>query len=163
MLIIVEGPDGSGKTTLCNNLAVNGYTIERHQRYDNFSESYVLQMMLSKEVYVVDRMILTQWAYRILDKQPLDDCDFKWNSLVMILNKRYTKVIYCCNKNAYKYSIQRGEDNITSKYKADKLKRIYDFIISTLNLFKVVSIFRYDFEKQNLQDVIKFIGGIDAV
>lgn len=156
MVIIVEGPDGSGKTTLCNKLNEQGFTIIRRVRSDtNFSFTEFVNMQHSNTTYVMDRAMLTPWAYRLLDEQALDHDDFTLLEVITLLSK--SKLIYCTCKRSYDYSILRGEDNITDRLTSMRLRTIYDFIVDTLKLYNISTIYEYDFEKQSFDDVIKFI------
>ena len=156
MLIIIEGPDGSGKTTLCNKLAEHGFTILRRVRDDkNFSFTEFTNMQHSNTVYVLDRALLTPWAYRLLDKQNLNVDDFTLSEVITLLSK--SKLIYCTCKHSYDYSMLRGEDNISDRLTSMHLRTIYDFIVDTLKLYNISTIYEYDFEKQSFDDVIKFI------
>lgn len=159
MLVIIEGPDGSGKTTLCKKLKENGCIALRRERGYNWTIGEVCTIMLSDAVVVVDRMILTQIVYRLYDGKSLDKCDFNWNQICTILNKRLTKIIYCCTPNAYEYSIARGEENIKYEYEAMEIQKLYNYVVRVLELYEVVPVYHYDFEKQTVQDVLNFIGG----
>jgi hypothetical protein len=156
MLVIIEGIDGSGKSTLCEQLSNKGYTIVRKSRTDKnltFREFRFLQF--AKEKYVIDRALLTPWAYRLLDNQQLDCDDFSFKEIITFLED--SPIIYCNCSNAFVYAIKRGEENIDSISKSNKLRQIYDFIIGTLELYNAATIFKYDFEKQTVDDVINFI------
>lgn len=156
MLIIVEGPDGSGKSTLCEQLKDNGYDILRRVKSDkNFAYFEFKELQNSNQVYVIDRAILTPWAYRLLDGGDLNPDDFRFLEAILLLNN--SPIIYCNCPNSFEYSMRRGEDNITDKKVSKDLRTIYDFIIKTLKLYNVSTIFEYDFEKQSVEDVIKFI------
>ena len=156
MMVIVEGPDGSGKSTLCNELSKHGYTILRRVITDkNFTVLEVLNLALSNDKFVIDRALLTPWAYRLLDKKPLNDDDFTFSQIQFLL--KYCTVIYCNTDKCFEYSMTRGEDNITSESKATELRKNYDFIINTLKLFNLCKVFEYDFTINTVEDVLKFL------
>ena len=161
MIVIIEGPDGSGKTTLCKQLQNAGYNIVAKPRGENLSFAEFMDLKLSSDVYVFDRALLTPWAYRILDNEKLDTDDYDIMEMIMLLKS--SKIIYCNCENAYEYSIKRGEDNIDTIDKAMKLRQLYDFIISTVKLYKLGQIFEYDFEKSTLNDVLDFIKNKEEV
>lgn len=158
MLVIVEGIDGSGKTTLCNNLKTRGCEVIRKSRDDrNFSLAEMHSYAVTDKIIVLDRAILTPWAYRIFDGAKLDAGDYCFSeALAILLN---AKVIYCNNSNAYHWSMQRGETNITNFDDSERLRNIYDVIIGTIKLYNLSTVFEYDFEKDSVEDVIKFIQG----
>lgn len=158
MLIIVEGIDGSGKTTLCNNLKTYGYKVIRKERDDkNFSVEEMYYYAITDKIIVIDRAILTPWAYRIFDGTKLDADDYCFNEALRILAN--AKIIYCNNGNAYSWSMRRGETNIKSFDDSERLRSIYNVIIGTIKLYNLSTVFEYDFEKNSVEDVIKFIQG----
>ena len=156
MIVIVEGADGSGKSTLCKQLQRYGYISLRRERSDkNFSASEFIKLCMSNDKYVIDRALLTPWAYRLLDKQPLNEDDFSLQTALYLL--QHSIVIYCNCPNAFANSIIRGEENITIESLHNKLCNNYKFIIDTLKLYNISTIFEYDFEKHSVEDVINFI------
>lgn len=158
MLIIIEGIDGSGKTTLCNQLKDSGCEVVRINRNEpNITLETANYYITSDKIYVMDRAILTPWAYRIFDNSRLDEDDFEFLDALKIL--KYSKVIYCNCKNAYTNSIRRGEDNIKTLNDSNKLRNIYDVIVGTLKLYNLSTVFEYDFETNSVDDVINFIKG----
>lgn len=158
MLVIVEGIDGSGKTTLCDALRRNNCEIIRQERGDaKLSTSDITYYLTTTKIIVMDRAILTPWAYRIFDNGKLDNVDFSFVESLNILAN--AKVIYCNNKNAYSWSMRRGETNIKSFDDSERLRNIYDVIIGTIKLYNLSTVFEYDFEKDSVEDVIKFIQG----
>ncbi len=158
MLVIVEGIDGSGKTTLCNNLKTRGCEVIRKERGDkNLSLEEMYYYLVTDKIIVIDRAILTPWAYRIFDSTQLDADDYCFSEALRILAN--AKVIYCNNKNAYSWSMRRGETNIKSFDDSERLRNIYDVIIGTIKLYNLSTVFEYDFEKDSVEDVIKFIQG----
>lgn len=156
MLVILEGADGSGKTTLAEQLRNKGYTVFKFARGDNPSYKTMLKFALDKDVYVLDRMFVTSWVYRILDGQPLDKTDFRWDDMFTLLN--ISKFIYCKTEKQFERSMERGEDNITSVEKAVKLRSIYDFVFATIKLYNISTAITYDWTNDKLNKVLKFIG-----
>lgn len=160
MLVIVEGIDGSGKTTLCNALqrSSSDYEVIRKERGDpKLSSSDIEYYTTTDKIIVMDRMVLTPWAYRIFDNGKLDSVDFNFTQSLNILAS--SLLIYCNNSNAYSWSMQRGETNIKSFDDSEKLRNIYNVIIGTIKLYNLSTVFEYDFEKNSVEDVIKFIQG----
>ena len=156
MLVILEGADGSGKTTLSSKLKDKGYEVIRLSRGNNLSYSCMLKMALEKKVYVFDRMFLSTWVYRILDDEPLDKEDYEWNDMLTLL--AISKIIYCKTENDFERSIERGEDNITTKDTAVKLQNIYNFVFDTIKLYNMSTVITYDWTKDKLNKVLRFIG-----
>lgn len=158
MFVIVEGIDGSGKTTLCDSLKMRGCSVIRKERDDkNLSIEEIYYYLITDKIIVIDRAILTPWAYRIFDNTKLDADDFCFSEALKILAN--SKIVYCNNKNAYSWSMRRGETNIKSFDDSERLRNIYDVIVATIKLYNLSTVFEYDFEKDSVEDVIKFIQG----
>ena len=156
MLIILEGVDGSGKTTLANSLKKHGFEVLRRTKSDkNFTFAEIRQYQVSSTKYVIDRALLTPWAYRLLNNDTLNSDDFAFSELITLLY--FSPVIYCNCANSYNYAIARGEENIRTKNKHNKLRSIYKFIINTIRLYNITTVFEYNFETHAVEDVIKFI------
>ena len=151
MFVLVEGIDGSGKSTLVNELS-KYYSIIVSKNKNNMV--YLSNLtMLSDEVYVCDRSVLSDMAYRIFDGEE------PYCSLMQILNLvKHSIIIYCKNKHSYKKSIERGEDNIINKKDSKKLSDIYDTIMSMFKVYGVCeNILEYDYEKYELDMVRCYI------
>ena len=155
MLVILEGADGSGKTMLAEQLRTKGYTVFKFARGDNPSYKTMIKFALCKEVYILDRMFVTSWVYRILDGQALDKADFRWDDMFTLLN--VSKFIYCKTEKQFERSMERGEDNITSVEKANKLRSIYDFVFATIKLYGMSTVMDYDWTKDDIRKVYRFI------
>lgn len=157
MLVIVEGPDGSGKSTLCKQLADAGMTVVRRARHNNISYFKINCMIKSSIYYVMDRCILTTWAYRIAQGEDLDRDDFAMPEILHILWN--AKIIYCCALDAYQQSINRGEDNITNFDLANRIRNTYSFVLDTIDLYRLskYSVYNYDWHTDNVDNIIKFI------
>ena len=158
MLIIVEGQDGTGKSTLCNQLKKRGFkTIRRTRDSINFTFIEMNHLAKQYEPVVFDRAIFTPWAYRLFDGESLDIDDFTWSQIQILLKN--AKVIMCENKDCFEISRKRGEDNITTVTEANALGMIYKFITRTLQLYNVCPVMEYNFETNTVDDVINFIKG----
>ena len=146
MLVIIEGADGSGKTTLCNALRTHGFTLIRRERFaKNFTFREFKYLQLSTSKFVIDRALLTPWAYRLFDNCKLDEDDFSLKEILELLVD--SPIVYCNCANSFNYSMKRGEDNITTLENSNEIRRIYNYIIKTIKLYTTTNIFEYDFEK----------------
>ena len=155
MIVFVEGVDGSGKSTLIENLS-NMFSSLRVSKQDDEHFTWNKVVLLGKSlgnnaVILVDRSPLTEYVYRTENGKP---CKYKYSQILKWLKEG--KVIYCNNDNAYNNAMSRGEDNLTDKNRHDKVKHIYDTYISTLRLECVPTMY-YNWQENCLDDVIKFI------
>ena len=148
MFVLVEGIDGSGKSTLVKELS-NYYTVVAPKRNDK--EMFLsLKLFYSDEVMVFDRSILSDMVYRIFDGEEPDCSIF---DIMRVLE--HSIIIYCKNKNSYKKSIERGEDNIIDKKDSKKLSQIYDTIFSMFKVYRMCdNILEYDYEKDE-PDIVR--------
>lgn len=155
MIIFVEGVDGSGKSTLIEQLS-DLYSNVRISKADDkvvvWNKTILFGKSLNADsVILIDRSPLTEYVYRTEDGKP---CKYKYSQILKWLKSG--KVIYCNNESAYDNAMSRGEDNLTDKRRHAKVKHIYDTYISNLRL-EEVPILYYNWQENCLDDVIKFI------
>lgn len=156
MLIIVEGNEGTGKTTLINQLAeeIPFVTIKypkevknTFQMLNNFIKDNIL--------YVLDRSFISDLVYRRLDHKRGQMTLYEIGQLCS--SPSGIKIIFCHNKDAFKNAMKRGETNIT----VDSIHKILDdgfyIIEEMLKNFTDIEIFDYDYEYQDVNDVISFL------
>lgn len=160
MIIWVEGPDGSGKSTLVNKLVDTcGYnTIDlcgrmkdkykEAQWWYNFREEYTD----TRGTYVIDRSPLSEAVYRLYDKEVpwCRDSDVR-----ACLN--LGKIIYCRTDNEFESAMQRGEDNIVTKESHDRICTIYDVLVDYFETIGRIPVLRYNYKTTPFNDVLKFI------
>ena len=162
MIVIVEGVDGSGKSTLCKKLVDLGYDqaiitggATEFERYENLKNSY------KYSVVVMDRSFITDLVYRSIDCKQRRGMNLY--EIMQICDDR-VKIIHCTSDTSFKDSIERGEDNITTETENLTIKSVYHTIINIFKTFTDVEIMNYDWHINNIDDVINFIkGGKDAV
>lgn len=155
MLIFVEGPDGSGKSTLVKQLLDCGAVSYQTSvdRLSNIVQEYKWYSLSNLNI-VFDRSFITEIVYRIEDGKTTNSFDlFK---LMSILRGK-CKIIYCNNNFAFQDAMERGEDNITYEYRHKRLSSIYDDLYYIFENYSNVPIMYYDWRNNNLQDVINFI------
>lgn len=156
MLILLEGVDGSGKTTLCKQLHERGVKVERSiDRKEPFQHYKWLSIATKRGPSIVDRSFLSELAYRLVDDEPV----MKMSLENMLSVLKHCKIVFCDTDSAYEDSMKRGEDNITDRQKSERIRQTYRTLMSMLSKFADVKILTYDWKHQNVDDVIKFIGG----
>lgn len=155
MLVIVEGVDGTGKTTLCKNLygfnikSVKPVPRDNTKQYKNWKK--VINFCRNCN-YTVDRSFISELVYRIYDGLPVN---MYLKDMLKILKK--CVIIYCKTDTAYEDSMQRGETNIVTKKDNEEIAKIYETIMMMLNHFANVPVFVYNWRKGNIYDVVDFI------
>lgn len=158
MLILLEGVDGSGKTTLCNQLRKEKFVIKKPiDRIANFPytswSNLVAESAISKQDFIFDRSFISELVYRTTDKKEIGTMAFL--DMCYILN--YCKIILCETNTSFEDAMTRGEDNIIDRQVSNQIKQAYRTIVTMLNKFLYVPTFVYDWQHQTIDDVIKFI------
>lgn len=157
MLIFVEGPDGSGKTTLCKELIKAGgadilITVPRGTKNQN--EFYQL-MRHSEHRIVFDRCFISDVAYRLWDNCKPDDMTLE--DMLYTLRGSNSRVIFCDTDTAFDDAQSRGESFITNRKNHDIISNNYKTLQMMLRKFTKVPVMMYDRKFSDVSDVIKFI------
>lgn len=173
MLVLVEGADGTGKTTLIKQLQEYGFMTLSKVIEDtgnknilnlgkigdyNFEvlESWEYCSKFFKKIYLVDRSFISEIVYSIVLYRPTN---LKLESWITYLKNYETKVIHCVSDTAYDDAMRRGETHITDKRVHKKLELCYDTVIDVIRKFTYTNTFRYDYKKNDIKEVVKFIVG----
>ena len=163
MLIIVEGNEGTGKTTLINELSKKLVCVRVkydknvkgiYQTLDNFAKH--------PELFICDRSFISDIVYRRLDHKKGQMSLFQIGKLCGD-NESRIKIIFCSNKNAFKNAIERGEDNIKVESVHKVLENEFYSVKNMIRCFTNIETFDYDYEYQSVDDVIEFIKGGNKV
>lgn len=156
-IIILEGGDGSGKTTLAKQLVDAGAEYVKFDRnIDNMYREYSNLLLKSLHDYVVlDRSFITDIVYRLHDDKKPDNMNLQ--QMLYIIQSKSVVIIHCETDTSYEDSMRRGEDNITDKQDADAIKILYNVIIKMFEKYTKVPVFKYNWQKQKPIEVIKFI------
>lgn len=156
MLVILEGADGSGKTTLMQQLLERGFTCKKTLRGENYERLMTLynETMSDNSLIIIDRSFISDIVYRCNDDLPREGLDA--NEAIQILNGD-CKIVYCKTDSQYDDSIRRGEDNITSYSKSEQISKTYDLFMTFFEKYTNAKVFEYNWHNQIVDDVIKFI------
>ena len=157
MLIFIEGPDGSGKTTLCKELVECGAAdvlINISRGTKNQRDIYDLLRHSSHKI-VFDRCFISDLVYRLWDNCKTDDMTL--DDMLYTLNKSNSRVIFCQTDSAFDDAQKRGESFITNRKNHDIISSNYDVIQNLLRKFTTVPVMVYDRKYSDVSDVIKFI------
>lgn len=160
MILYVEGVDGSGKSTLINNLInvidvmypdivyikdankilqTNPYKPDRVTTHQ--AEVIFRSMMDSELLYILDRGIISDIIYRLFDDYyPVLDLS---TAIRFITSSTKVFLIYCDTPNSEQYMLQRGDDNPIAIEKHNLIKKAFREIIPLFNYNCL-----YDFEEK---------------
>ena len=156
MIIYLEGPDGSGKTTLANHLYK---ALEEKRAALNISSQTIIDpvaetrvsthpakrdRVTEKELYHRLKMMATDGDIHIMDRGPISDIVYRIfdnfksvttiNKLIDFI-KKYNKrifIVYCRTKNAEEAMNARGDDNPVALERHKELSKVYDFAMSVV-------------------------------
>lgn len=154
MLVLVEGVDGSGKTTLVKKLFEKGYCCKRVFRNGNKEAGNFYKYAYRDGIVVLDRSFISDYVYRQTDLQPREDLDLE--GIGSILNGNVA-IIHCVNAYHYDDAMERGEDNITDKDTSEWIASLYCDAMKVFALFTSAKIFTYDYHNTTVDQVDKFI------
>ena len=155
MLVIIEGADGTGKTTLVEKLRSEGYVSVCIPKNTFCIYNVYKQLIYNSTAtnFVIDRSFITDIVYRlVLDGQP----GFNLYEISCLLSENM-KIIYCTNDNSFNYAKERGENLICKRETHDKICKVYEYVMKFISIFADKKILKYDFEKTNFEDVLRFI------
>ena len=149
MIIIIEGPDGSGKTTLAKKIAEQaGYeyihNVQPEHEGQDMAQMYD-DLIKGHTNLVLDRAWYSEMAYgpTMRDHSCISYPDMYW--LEKLVAKKGGMIIYCTDSvnTLWKRCQKRGEDYI--KYKADfaDICAAFEEIMSVPHIIPVV---KYDYK-----------------
>lgn len=173
MLVILEGPDGSGKSHLFKQLVDLGYKTDDYKKHipswsmclstairnpePNWFKKLITDCKDNKETIILDRSFISELVYRLCDEKC---CDVNYNSIAvgnLLWQLKDCKVIYCKTEKAFDNAIERGEDNITIREHHEEIVKAYDICMRFAERWFDANIMRYDWTTQKCDDVIRFI------
>jgi thymidylate kinase len=158
MILLVEGPDGTGKSTLIDELVKNhnfvkqtGVPRDWFEQYENWRDFYAHCFTYFKDI-VVDRCFISELVYRIVKK------DYEPNitlyAVIALLEQSNIKVIYCNTDNAYEFAKSRGESYVTSQDEFNEISTRYKHLFELLETFTEAKIYRYDWQFETVNDLV---------
>ena len=162
MLIIIEGNEGVGKTTLINQMEEKIPFI-RVKYPKEIKDTYLVldSFAMSNQIFVLDRSFISDIVYRTLDHQKGQMNLFQIGRLTGRTND--IKIVFCHNENGFLNAITRGENNITTESKYKIIENGFYVIEELMKCFTDIEIFDYDYEYDSVDDVIEFIKGGNKV
>lgn len=154
MLVLVEGVDGTGKTTLVRELFERGFCCKRVFRNDNCEAAKFYKYAHQDGLVILDRSFITDLVYRMVDELPMEDQDLE--QIGKILNGNVL-IIHCVNPFHYDEAMARGEDNITDKGLAERINDLYFTFMTMFAKFTKARITQYNYHNCSVDDIIKTI------
>lgn len=123
MLFIVEGPDGSGKTTLAKNLALSTGCKYIHNSYEDLCNLHFFAEQLYKENVVIDRSFISEVIYAKVKKRTCRVSNSDVEKLHTLIENLCGVLIYCATdmKTCILRAYSRGEDYVNEQ----ELKQIF--------------------------------------
>ena len=167
MIIWLEGPDGSGKSTLkdsiydtltegkynTNKVDANGeLLIPTHPARDGRLNEQQLfkqlkKMVLSDCVYIVDRGPRSDCIYRVFDNyKPVTTLNKVINFIKHYNNKIF--LCYCRTDVAEEKMLERGDENPVALTRHKELTRLYDMVMGLISVNCPYNFRKYDFTKK---------------
>lgn len=118
MIIIIEGNDGTGKSTLAENLAnsLTGYTIIHRTHLTDMPKSELAMiyrdLLLKHTNIILDRAWYSEMAYGPVFRGESCISIEDMHKLEELLHALGGFVVYCHSENAYERACERGEDYV---------------------------------------------------
>lgn len=157
MLLIVEGNEGTGKTTLINQLMDKiPFVYVKYPK--EVKDTYLMlnNFARSNQLFVLDRSFISDLVYRRLDHKKGQMTLFQIGRLCDE-NEHRIKIIFCSNKNAFENAMKRGENNITVDSVHKLLDNEFYSIKNIINCFTEIETLDYDYEYDSVDDVLDFL------
>lgn len=153
MIVLLEGPDGAGKSVLYKAL-YSKYHKNFIQCIDRMLPGQYLwwkKHIDSSEVYFIDRGFISEWVYRPIKEDR--DANMTLEEIARLCTNNLL-VVYCNNKMAYKNMLNRGDDYITTLIEHKAVCARYKEIVNTIDWFTNSLVFYYDYNKSEQHDLL---------
>lgn len=155
MIILIEGPDGSGKSTLIKQLRAKGF-VECNEIPRNWPFQYYFYRDFFEKIVddydenvIIDRSFISEMVYRIVKKDRA--ANITLGEINRLLTAYPVKVIYCKTDSAFKDAMARGENYITTSEEHEYLTCVYDIIIDLIRQFANVEVINYNWKTDNIE------------
>ena len=124
-MIILLGPDGSGKTTLAKKLGLPYYHFNQDSKYEDYLRPLAkLQLMNA----VLDRHMLCEYSYSITMGRPFAYSLKSWHNVILLTLAQNPLIILCTNKPS---SGQYSASQYLPYEKWDQCLHLYEELLNT--------------------------------
>lgn len=152
MIFIVEGADGSGKSTLIQILSDYGMTFKISRAVKNQYRlwSDLMRVSLERNVnFIADRCPLTDYVYRMSEGKR---SEYTIDELIKMF--KTAQLIYCETDTQFQDSILRGEDFVTDFNMAKTISDTYKYVLKILEQEGVI-VHRYNWKTDDVNELLK--------
>ena len=159
MQIILEGPDGIGKSTISNYLlSIYDFDYKHNISEDPNTLNYYLEQ-IKKENCIMDRSSISELIYSFIYKR---NCRMPWNDQIEFLNyfHGYYIICYASNFNDLKTRFEaRGDTDLVAKH-IQEINFLYKFVAEILSKM-FINIYPTDISIHNTKE--KLISYINTI
>lgn len=166
MLVILEGPDGSGKTTVKEALVKSGGYTELSYVPVDWPDQYECWEKLFKacrnDDYVMDRCFISELMYRpvLQDREPNISLKDFVRLLEILEYDIKTCIVFCNTKNSFDLAQKRGETFITDENSHKQIAQMYTLFKEILETFTNIPVLKYDFTEHTGEQLIDKLNDI---
>ena len=163
MIILVEGNEGTGKTTLINEISKRLHCVTvKYPKEVKGTFMMLYYFARSNTTFLLDRGFVSDIVYRMWDKKEGQMSLYQVGKLLGE-NENNIAIIFCHNRHSFINAKNRGEDYIVNENDHNQIERNFEAVEAILKQFTNVEIYDYDYEYQNINDIMTFIMGENYV
>lgn len=164
-IFLVEGVDGSGKTTLVNKLKKQYgdisvvHTVPRDWLQLESSVNlwqYLFEKIKLKvkheNIVLIDRSFITDFVYRT--RVDIGKPSMAFNEFAYLMYNYDLKIIYCNTNAAYVNAKARGENYITNLTIHTNICETYEHFMETMKMLGI-PVVKYDYMVDKIDDLYK--------
>ena len=156
-MIIIEGIDGTGKSTVSSYLRDMGYVIHHLQKKEKNEEGFINLLKQDNDHFVLDRAFMTEVVYGPVLRNGSRINNEQLNSLIDLYSSKKVKIIYL--KALKKDLLLRRKDDkedyemLIKHY--EQLSNLYDNVVDLVS--KKIETHIIDTSKCNMDKMKEFV------